>query len=163
MNLEGPFTVVLAAVVFREYLGRAGWVGALTVFTGAAVVSSVRGAGFGGDALGVGACACWALDNNLTQRLSIRDPHALVAVKAGVASAVNIGIALGRGERASDTAVVAAALAVGAVAYGARIVLDAYALRILGAAREAAVLATAPFAGALLAVPILGEARRDAT
>ena len=51
LNLEGPFTVVLAAVVFREYLGRAGWVGALTVFAGAAVVSSVQGSGFGGDAL----------------------------------------------------------------------------------------------------------------
>ena len=34
---------------------------------------------------------------------------------------------------------------------------DAHAFRILGAAREAAFFATAPFAGALLAVALLGE------
>ena len=33
-----------------------------------------------------------------------------------------------------------------------------YALRLLGAAREAAYFATAPFIGALLALPVLGEA-----
>ena len=53
--------------------------------------------------------------------------------------------------------VLAGALAVGALAYGVSILLDAYALRALGAAREAAVFATAPFAGALLAIPLLGE------
>ena len=50
-----------------------------------------------------------------------------------------------------------AAVGVGAFAYGVSILLDAYALRMLGVAREAAVFATAPFAGALLAVPLLDE------
>ena len=51
----------------------------------------------------------------------------------------------------------AAALAVGFVCYGLSIVLDVYALRYVGAAREAAFFATAPFAGALAAVPLVGE------
>jgi hypothetical protein len=49
------------------------------------------------------------------------------------------------------------ALGVGALSYGASIVLDAYALRLLGAAREAAYFATAPFFGALLAIPLDGD------
>jgi hypothetical protein len=53
--------------------------------------------------------------------------------------------------------VVAGALLLGSAAYGLSILLDAYALRGLGAARESAIFATAPFAGALLAVPLLGE------
>jgi hypothetical protein len=48
-------------------------------------------------------------------------------------------------------------LAVGFVSYGVSIVLDVYALRYVGAARESAYFATAPFAGALIAVPVLGE------
>jgi drug/metabolite transporter (DMT)-like permease len=42
------------------------------------------------------------------------------------------------------------------------IVFDVYALRHLGAAREAAFFATAPFVGALLSIPILGESLRAA-
>ncbi len=38
-----------------------------------------------------------------------------------------------------------------------RCVLDTHALRLLGAAREAAYFATAPFVGALVAIPVLGE------
>ena len=50
------------------------------------------------------------------------------------------------------------ALLLGAASYGASLLLDMYALRLLGAAREAAFFATAPFIGALLALPVLGEA-----
>lgn len=35
--------------------------------------------------------------------------------------------------------------------------LDVYALRLVGAAREAAYFATVPFFGAILAVPLLGD------
>src|SRR4029453_5903057 len=48
--------------------------------------------------------------------------------------------------------VLAATLTLGALAYGASVLLDAFALRHLGAAREAAFFATAPFAGAPLPV-----------
>jgi len=44
----------------------------------------------------------------------------------------------------------------------APLVLDTYALRLLGAAREAAWFSTAPFAGALGAVALLGERLRPA-
>ena len=49
------------------------------------------------------------------------------------------------------------ALAVGALGYGASIVWHVEAMRVLGAARQSALFATAPFTGALLSVPLLGE------
>ena len=45
----------------------------------------------------------------------------------------------------------------GFASYGLSIVLDVYALRYLGAAREAAFFSIAPFVGALAAIPLLHE------
>jgi hypothetical protein len=49
------------------------------------------------------------------------------------------------------------AVVLGFVAYGVSLVLFIYALRYLGAARTGAHFSTAPFIGAAIAVPLLGE------
>lgn len=160
LNLEGPCTVLLGLLVFREHLGRGALVGAAAVFGGAALLSASGPAG-SVDAVGVvaiaGACLLWGVDNNLTQSLTVRDPVQVVAVKTGVAGLVNIGLALARGEVVPAIMVVAGALVLGALSYGLSILLDAYALRALGAAREAGIFATAPFVGAALSIPLLSE------
>jgi drug/metabolite transporter (DMT)-like permease len=160
LNLEPAFTAVLAVVVFREYLGARGWIAGAVIVLGAAVLGGV--ARIGGSPWGValiaGACAAWAVDNNLTQRLTLKDPFAIVRFKACGAAAINLTIALlVRGSAWPPAWVIVAALGLGAISYGVSIVLDAYALRIVGAAREAALFATAPFAGAIVAVVILGD------
>ena len=105
------------------------------------------------------ACAClsWAIDNNLTQRLSLRDPIVVVRIKALGAGTCTLALALAMGEKLPRTGVLLPALLVGIASYGVSILLDMYALRILGAAREAAFFATAPFMGAVAAIPLLGE------
>ena len=160
LNLEAPFTALLAVVAFREHLSARGWLAGGVIVLGAAVLGG--GGAVGGDVWGVvliaGACAAWAIDNNLTQRLTLRDPFAIVRFKAYGATAINLLIALLlRRAGWPDVGIVAAALALGAVSYGASILLDAYALRLVGAAREAALFATAPFAGALVAIAVLGD------
>jgi hypothetical protein len=70
---------------------------------------------------------------------------------------VNVLLALALGERLPDARFLAAALALGAVSYGVSVFLDALALRDLGAAREAAVFAVAPFVGAVVAPFVLPE------
>jgi hypothetical protein len=87
----------------------------------------------------------------------VRDPVHIVRVKALAAGGANVLLALAIGDRFPSVAGACAALVVGAVAYGVSIVLSTYALRAMGAARQAAYFATAPFFGAALAVPILGE------
>jgi len=160
LNLEGPLTLLMGVLVLREYIGRRSGLGAAMIFVGAALLG-LQGATGRFDVVGalliVAACAGWALDNNVTQTLTDRDPFAIVSVKTGVAAVVNIGLAVLLGSSSPAADFVVGALVLGALAYGISIVLDAYALRILGAARESAVFATAPFAGAVLAVPLLGD------
>jgi drug/metabolite transporter (DMT)-like permease len=160
MNLEGPFTLVIALLVFGEHLDRRGLVGSIVIFVAAALLTT-GGSVSGDQAIGVAligsAALLWALDNNLTQSLTSRDPFGIVAVKTGVASAVNLGIAFTRGAPIPHVELIVAALALGAVSYGASVLLDAYALRMVGAAREAAVFATAPFIGVALSLVVLGE------
>jgi drug/metabolite transporter (DMT)-like permease len=170
LNLEGPFTLVVGIVAFGEHLGRRAGAAAALIVGGAIVLtvtatatSGSRGGGSTGGAatLGalaiVGACAAWGIDNNLTQRLTIRDPFAVVTVKTGIAALVNVVIAFSRGAARPDGRHLAALIVVGAIGYGASVVSDAFALRLLGAAREAAVFAVAPFAGALFAFAVLDE------
>jgi drug/metabolite transporter (DMT)-like permease len=160
LNLEGVATLVIGLTVFGEHLSRRALVGAGVVFVGAGALAIDAGE-TGVDLVGIGlvalACLCWGIDNNLTQGLSVRDPFRIVAVKTGAAAAVNLTIAVAVSDDIPFDAVLIAALALGAVSYGVSIVLDAYALRLLGAARESIVFATAPFLGALLSIPILSE------
>ncbi len=161
LNLEGPLTLVVGVLFLREHIGRRSGFGAALIFGGAAFLG-LQGSTGRFDVVGalliLGACAGWALDNNITQTLTVRDPFAIVSVKTGVAAVVNIGLASVLGDSAPAANFIVGALLLGAFAYGISVLLDAYALRILGAARESAVFATAPFAGAVLAVPLLGDA-----
>jgi len=160
LNLEGPFTLLIGLAIFGEHLSRRAAFGAAVVFGGGALLSF---GGLGGSTDAVGslciatACVLWGIDNNLTQSLTLRDPFAIVRIKAGAAATVNLALALALGASIPPVEIVCAALGLGAVSYGLSIVLDAYALRVLGTAREAAIFATAPFVGALLALPILAE------
>lgn len=160
LNLETPFTILLAVLVFSEFLDRPSKVAASAIIAGATLLAFGPGA-VRADAIGVTliavACALWAVDNNLTQRLTTRDPFAIVRAKAAVAATANLAIAAARGTALPTARTVVAAMTLGAAAYGLSVLLDAYALRRLGAAREAALFATGPFFGALAAVPLLNE------
>jgi drug/metabolite transporter (DMT)-like permease len=159
-TLEAPFTMALAVLLYREHLGRAAALSALLVLAGSLVLALGPGplrVDLLGAAAVAGACLSWGIDNNLTQRLSLRDPVEVVTIKTLSAGLCSGALAIARGAAWPPATVVAAALVLGVFSYGISIVLDVYALRLLGAAREAAFFATAPFAGALAAVPILGE------
>jgi drug/metabolite transporter (DMT)-like permease len=163
LNLEGPFTIGLAVLVFREHIGRYGLIAASLIFAGAALLKLEQGSvhldPWGATAL-TGACLSWAIDNNLTQRLSLRDPVAVVRIKALTAGSFNLALGLLIAHELPALPVIGAALILGAVSYGLSVVLDACALRLVGSAREAMYFATAPFVGALAATVVLGELLR---
>jgi drug/metabolite transporter (DMT)-like permease len=164
LNLEAPFTVLLAVLLFREHLGRQA-LAATILICGGATLLEVQPGPMRSDPSGVlllaAACGCWALDNNLTQRLSLRDPFAIVRIKTLGAGIVNTALALLVVDSPLPVPTyLVAALVVGSLGYGVSVVLDAYALRLIGAAREAAYFATAPFVGALGSVAFLGDELR---
>jgi len=100
LNLEAPLTALMAVAVFGEHLSTRGWTAAALLAGGAVTLAAGPGAfrldGAGAAAL-VLACLAWSLDTNLTQRLSLRDPVALVRFKglAGGACTNLAGLALG--------------------------------------------------------------------
>jgi len=161
LSLEGVLTGLLAAVLFREAVGRRVWLAALLMFVAVAALSwsasTVGRSAWWGVLLILGACLMWALDNNLTRHLAARDPIAIARIKGLTAGAVNAGIGLALAQPLPGMAPAAGALAVGALGYGASLVLFVYALRHLGAARTGALFGAAPFVGAVCAVVFLGE------
>jgi drug/metabolite transporter (DMT)-like permease len=144
---------------FREHLGLSGATAAVIVMVGAVLVGYQPGP-VRGDTLGVlaivGACLSWAIDNNLSQRLSVRDPVAVVQFKTAGAGATTMMLALLAGYALPAPLFVAGSLALGGLSYGMSLICVMLAFRYLGAAREAAWFSTAPFLGAALSIPIFG-------
>jgi drug/metabolite transporter (DMT)-like permease len=163
LNLEPPLTILLAIVWFREHLGGRQAVAAALIVLGTALVGYRPGelASQWPGILAVAlACLSWAIDTNLNQQLSLRDPVALGAIKGLAGGAVMLALAWIAGETLPPLSAAGAALVLGVFAYGVSILLFFRALRGLGAARVAAYFATAPFAGALTAVVVLHDRLR---
>lgn len=161
LNLESPLTVLLAVTFSGERLGSRAALGTIALILGAATLAIVPSATAVGDPMGmlavVGACLAWAIDNNLTQRLSLRDPLALAQVKGLTGGGIALVLALAQSQPVPPAATVAQGLALGFVSYGLSVALAVYSMREIGVAREAALFATAPFMGVALSVVWLGE------
>jgi drug/metabolite transporter (DMT)-like permease len=158
LNLEAVFTLLLAWVIFREHVDRKLFAGAVAILAGALLLSWQGGLGkasFGMVLISL-ACLSWAIDNNLTRRISAVDPFILAAVKGVVAGTVNAALAFAMGASLPSLPVFASAMLLGFVSYGLGLVLFIIALRYLGAARTGAYYGTAPFIGALAASVIFG-------
>lgn len=162
LNAEGVLTALIAWFVFREFVDRRVAAGMALIVAGALVLSwPGRGAQFTGAwpaAAVSGACLLWAVDNNLTRRVSFADATWLAMVKGLAAGSVNLALAvLVRGQGLPTAAVTAAAMVVGFLVYGASLALFVVGLRKLGTARTGAYFSVAPFFGAALSVVLLGE------
>lgn len=160
LNLEGVFTAVLAWTLFHEHAPRRIVAGMAFIVAGGLVLSWEGRAGWSGVAgpLAVaGACLCWGVDNNLTQRVSGGDPVQVAGLKGLVAGSANLAIGLALGGAHGGPGAVGAALLLGFMSYGVSLVLFILALRDLGTARTGAYFSTAPFIGAAAAVLLRGE------
>ncbi|CAB3639715.1 DMT family transporter [Paraburkholderia phenoliruptrix] len=156
LNLEGVLTAVIAWVVFRENVDLQVFLGMVAIVA-AGVLLSWHPGGAGvpvGALLIVGACLCWAVDNNLTRKVSANDAMLIACLKGLVAAPVNLGIALAAGAALPSPGTLAAAMATGFAGYGVSLVLFVVALRHLGTARTGAYFSVAPLFGVLLSLAI---------
>jgi len=159
LNAEAVFTALIAWFVFKENFDRRIALGMALIVAGAVVLSGLPSSLT--DALPalavVAACLAWALDNNLTRKVSLADPVVIAMAKGLAAGASNTALAFAAGAALPALPVLGGALVVGWLGYGVSLALFVVALRELGTARSAAYFSTAPFAGALFAVLLLGE------
>jgi drug/metabolite transporter (DMT)-like permease len=161
LNLEGAFTALIAWFAFRENFDRRIAFGLVLILAGGALLSIEPGGVYGisiGALSIAGACLAWAIDNNLTRRISAGDAVAIAAIKGSVAGAVNLAIAFAAGAALPAPAQLLQAGLIGLLGYGVSLALFVVALRELGAARTGAYFSIAPFAGVALAMAVLGEA-----
>ena len=160
LNLEGVFTALLAWIVFRENVSPRIALGMGAIVAGGAMLvwqGWIEWGGLAGTIAVAGACLCWAIDNNLTQKVSGSDPLQIAAVKGSVAGTVNLTIGFLLSISLPEVSRIALALVLGFFGYGLSLVLFVHALRSLGTARTGAYFSTAPFVGAILSVLLWHE------
>ena len=160
LNAESVFTALIAWIAFKENVDRRIALGMLAIVLGALVLSWPDRADLTSAmpaAAILGACLAWGLDNNLTRRVSLSDATWIACIKGLVAGSVNLALAFSIGARLPPVPYVVGAAVVGFIAYGVSLALFVVGLRHLGTARTGAYFSVAPFFGAVLALPLLGE------
>ena len=153
LAIEPVATAAIAWLVVREHASRQTVAGMACIALGA-IVLAWRGspnASLGALAV-VGAATCWAIDNNLARRIASSNAVAIAGIKGVVAASVAILLALAVQDPRPAAALFGLGALLGLVGYGCSLVLYVRALRVLGTARTGAYFATAPFAGAVLAL-----------
>jgi drug/metabolite transporter (DMT)-like permease len=105
----------------------------------------------------VGACLCWAIDNNLTRKVSTNDAMLVACLKGLLAGAFNTALALRAGASLPPAFPLAMSLLVGFFGYGLSLTLFVVSLRILGTARTGAYFSTAPLLGVVISLAIWPE------
>jgi drug/metabolite transporter (DMT)-like permease len=162
LNMEGVFTASLAWIAFREHYNRHIVAGMALIVMGGCVLSyssHPEMANIGGPLLVLAACLSWAMDNNVTRKVSASDPLEITAIKSIVAGLTNLGLAA-----MFDSSMPPPSASVwlyggltGFFGYGLSLVCFVLALRNLGTSRTGAYFSTAPFVGALLSFALLRE------
>src|SRR5690606_7589189 len=122
LNIEGVLTAVLAWLVFKENADRQVVFGMVAIVVGGVLLT----------------CLCWAVDNNLTRKVSSNDAMLVACLKGLVAGASNTGIALFAGATLPNASAMGFALLVGFFGYGLSLTLFVVGLRVLGTARTGA-------------------------
>ncbi len=160
LNLETVATTVLAWLFFREHVSGAVWMGKALILVAAALVVITGGETLSFSSSGllvVLACLFWGVDNNLTRDVDELPPTVLAGVKGLSAGVLNIALAIVMTPGAVSGGQIGGGLLIGALSYGASLVLFVQALRGIGSARTSTFFAAGPFVGMLLAVLLLGE------
>lgn len=162
LNAEGVFTALLAWFVFRENFDLRIALGMVAIVAGAVVLSwsgELQVASWWPSLAVLGACLAWALDNNLTRKVSLAEPTWIACIKGLAAGITNLLLAfvITRDMTLPPIGSIGAALLVGCMAYGVSLSLFVLGLRHLGTARTGAYFSIAPFFGAALSILLLHE------
>ena len=161
LNLEAVLTALIAWIVFRESVNLQVALGMVAIVAGGVVLSWPTEGSKVTDWIGpfaiAAACFCWAIDNNLTRKISASDALFIAGIKGLIAGAVNCSLALFLGIFWPESNVLIATMLVGLLGYGISLVMFVLALRGLGTARTAAYFSIAPFIGAIVAIILLNE------
>ncbi|MCG2725255.1 MAG: EamA family transporter [Elusimicrobia bacterium] len=162
LNFELIFTALIAFFFFKEHGSIKLLLSVIFVILGACILlfdfQKFLFSFNWGIVLAIGASFMWALDNNFTAKISIKNPIAIAAIKGiagGLANLIFAFYVLGFN---LNFKLILAGLSLGFISYGISIVLLIRSMRELGASRAGIFFGTNPFMAALLSIIILKEA-----
>lgn len=160
LNVEGAFTALIAWLVFKENADRYVVLGFAAILLGGVLLSWAPGPAASaapGAVLIVAACLAWAVDNNLTRKVSNNDAMLLACIKGLIAGTCNTAVAWFFGAPLPTLPAASASLVVGFAGYGLSLTLFVVALRRLGTARTGAYFSVAPLFGVVLSLLLWPE------
>ena len=159
LNLELAATAVLGIFIFKDHLGAKGWFGvAAAIIASVLLVLGPNSAGIIPGFLVALACISWGLDNHFTAIIDSITPSQSTFWKGLTAGIVNLTIGkIFTPAGSIELNYVLYALSVGALSYGASIVLYIHSAQSLGATRAQVIFACAPIFGILLSLILLNE------
>jgi drug/metabolite transporter (DMT)-like permease len=158
LNLETVATALLARWLFREHLHLPTWLAVVLIALGSVLLSTGHDRAPQAAGLVALACVAWGLDNNFTSLVGSYTPAQVTFAKGVVGGAINLGLASAFGGSLPLAPTPAAQLlAVGALGYGASLVLYVASAQQLGATRSQLIFSTAPAFGLGLSWLALGE------
>ncbi|HOD40156.1 MAG TPA: DMT family transporter [Candidatus Wallbacteria bacterium] len=161
LNLEGVFTALIAWFVFMENFDKRIAAGMLLITAGSAALSWEGNAVFmslTGPLAIVIACLSWAIDNNLTKKISGGDPFHIASIKGLIAGSTNLLISFFiLNTSFPQYSVMLKSFVVGFFGYGLSLVMFVLALRHIGTSRTGAYFSMAPFFGSIASILIFRE------
>jgi len=155
LNIEGVLTSAIAWIFFKEHFDRRIVLGMFAIVIGGGILSWSGEGGFSftlGALFVIGACLCWAVDNNLTRNVSANDAVLITTIKSAVAGLTNLSLAFSMGHSVPSLTVLASGALLGFFGYGLSIVCFVLSLRAIGTSRTGAYFSAAPFVGAILSL-----------
>jgi drug/metabolite transporter (DMT)-like permease len=162
LNLEGVFTALIAWFIFMENFDKRIAAGMAFITAGSVILSWMGGAaGFmslSGPLAIIIACLSWAIDNNLTKKISGGDPFQISAIKGLIAGSTNLFISYYiLNISFPQYCLIAKSFAIGFFGYGLSLVFFVLALRHIGTSRTGAYFSLAPFFGSIVSIIIFKE------
>lgn len=160
LNLEGVLTALMAWFIFAENFDKRILLGMVAIVMGSLILS------WSGDPtvshnygmlLIIGACFCWAIDNNITRKISANDALQIAMLKGLIAGCTNTALAWTMGHTNVVPRVALIAGLIGFFGYGLSLLMFVLSLRHIGTARTGAYFSLAPFVGAAAAFVISAE------
>ena len=155
-SFEGPTTVLVACLLFREAVGRRIWTAVVCITCSCLIMSLGDQKDFGlhvsyGAVCILLACFSWGIANNCIRMISGVDPNHQTLVRSGVGGLVLCGLALASGDVFPSIFVFLCAVVCGFISYGGLAsIFFVYGVRGLGSARATTYFSINPLFGIVL-------------
>jgi len=161
LNFELILTALIAWLFFKEHISLNLVVSMILITLSAIMlgfdIKSFKFSSSYGVILVMFACFMWAIDNNLTSKISLKNPLNIAIIKGLAGGSINFILAFLTNQLIINITSLLYGTIVGFICYGISLYLLILAMRYIGASRAIAIFSTNPFIGIFFSFLLLNE------